>query len=142
MNSVFSVLTQFSCCELMISVISGSKKYLVYKVCSLSNSIVFWVLKIVIKSLKMIQFGIVQITSCIKEHVYDYIYIYIYIGLAMGRVWIMYTHTLPEKFTHGYPIINTHEYPYLNLTQIYYTWISIPYPKPIYLFFLIQNILT
>ena len=25
------------------------------------------------------------------------------LGMAMGRVWVGYTHTLPEKFTHGYP---------------------------------------
>ena len=46
---------------------------------------------------------------------------YIFLGMAIGRVWIGYTHTLPEKFAHEYPIINTH-------TRIYYPWISIPYP--------------
>ena len=51
------------------------------------------------------------------------------LGMAMGRVWVGYTHILPKKFTHGYSIINTHEYPYPNLTRIYYPWISIPYSK-------------
>ena len=53
------------------------------------------------------------------------------LGMAMGRVWIGYTHTLPEMFTHGYPDTNTHYYPYPILTRIYYPWISIPYSKPI-----------
>jgi len=30
-----------------------------------------------------------------------------HVGMAMGRVWIGYTHIRPEKFTRGYPIINT-----------------------------------
>ena len=51
--------------------------------------------------------------------------------MAMGRVWIGYTHTLPEMFAHGYPDTDTHYYPYPILIRIYYPWISIPYLKPI-----------
>ena len=29
------------------------------------------------------------------------------VGMAMGRVWIVSTHTRPKKFTHGYLIVNT-----------------------------------
>ena len=41
----------------------------------------------------------------------------------MGRVWIEYTHTLPEKFAHEYPIINTH-------TRILPEYIIHGYPYP------------
>ena len=58
---------------------------------------------------------ILQATSCLFSRrilftiiLFLPINIYIYIGMAMGRVWIGYTHTLPEKLTHGYPNINTH----------------------------------
>ena len=49
------------------------------------------------------------------------------VGIAMGRIWIGYIHTLPKIFTHKYPIpisINIH-------IQTYYPQIFILYPKPI-----------
>ena len=50
-------------------------------------------------------------------------------GHGQGMDWVYPYPT--RKVCHGYPNINTHQYLYPNLTQIYYPWISVPYPKPI-----------
>ena len=62
--------------------------------------------------------------------------------MAMGRVWIEYTHTLPEKFAHEYPIINTRlsipipeSYPNILSMDIH------TLPETHLILFLIQNIL-